>query len=59
MPRFSYTAYDEHGQRASGVIESDTRDAAVDLLFRQGRYPLEVIEGGRGPTVRWWPRPGR
>jgi general secretion pathway protein F len=56
MPRFSYTAYDENGQRASGVIESDTRDAAVDSLFRQGRYPLEVVEGGRRATERWWQR---
>lgn len=55
MPRFSYIAYDENGQRASGVIESETRDTAVDLLFRQGRYPLELVEGD-APTQRWWQR---
>lgn len=56
MPRFSYTAYDDSGQRANGVIESDTREAALESLFRQGRYPMELVEGGRTPTTRWWER---
>jgi general secretion pathway protein F len=56
MPRFSYTAYDDRGARASGVIESQSREAALEALFRQGRYPLELIEGGRAPVQRWWER---
>lgn len=56
MPRFSYTAYDDTGARSAGVIESDTREAAIESLFRQGRYPLELIEGGRAPALRWWER---
>lgn len=56
MPRFAYTAYDDSGRRASGVIDSETREAALDLLFRQGRYPLELVEGGRVPSTRWWER---
>jgi len=56
MPRFSYTAYDDSGQRASGVIESETREAALESLFRQGRYPMELVEGGHVPTTRWWER---
>ena len=56
MPRFSYTAYDDNGARATGVIDSETREAAIESLFRQGRYPLELIEGGRLPTPRWWER---
>ena len=56
MPRFSYTAYDESGQRASGVVESDSREAAVESLFRQGRYPLELTEGSRVRSERWWER---
>jgi general secretion pathway protein F len=56
MPRFSYTAYDDRGVRAAGVIEAETRDAAVEALFRQGRYPLDLVEGGRIPTPRWWER---
>lgn len=56
MPRYSYTAYDDNGARASGVIESQSREAALEALFRQGRYPLELIEGGRAPTQHWWER---
>jgi general secretion pathway protein F len=56
MPRFSYTAYDDRGARAFGVIEAETREAAVEALFRQGRYPLEMVEGGRTPAPRWWER---
>ena len=56
MPRFSYTAYDGNGARGTGVIESETRAAAIEALFRQGRYPLELVEGGRAPAARWWER---
>jgi general secretion pathway protein F len=56
MPRFSYTACDEKGGRAAGVIDAETREAAVEALFRQGRYPLELVEGGGLPAPRWWER---
>lgn len=56
MPRFSYTAYDDSGARATGVVDSETREAAIESLFRQGRYPLELVEGGRVPAPRWWER---
>lgn len=56
MPRFSFTAYDDSGARAAGVIEAETREAAVEALFRQGRYPLDLVEGGRIPAPRWWER---
>jgi general secretion pathway protein F len=57
MPRFSFIARDGKGGRAAGVIEAETRAAAVEALFRQGRYPLELAEGG-GITAqpRWWER---
>ena len=42
MPRFSYTAYDDRGARAAGVIEADTREAAVEAMFRLVRYPLDL-----------------
>lgn len=56
MPRFSYTAYDDSGARAGGIIESETREAALESLYRQGRYPLELIEDGGVPAQRWWER---
>jgi general secretion pathway protein F len=58
MPRFSYIACDDKGGRAAGTIEAGTREAAVEALFRQGRYPLELVEGSRLAAVqpRWWER---
>jgi general secretion pathway protein F len=56
MPRYFYTAYDESGARTSGVVDCETREAAIESLFRQGRYPLELVEGGRAPAARWWER---
>ncbi len=56
MPRFSYTAYDERGARDRGMIDAETREAAIESLFRQGRYPLELIEGDAAPEPRWWER---
>jgi general secretion pathway protein F len=56
MPRFSYTAYDDRGIRTAGTVEAETREEALDSLFRQGRYPLELVEGSRLPAPRWWER---
>jgi general secretion pathway protein F len=56
MPRYSYTACDDRGVRSVGVIEAESREAAIESLFRQGRYPLELAEGSRMPAPRWWER---
>jgi general secretion pathway protein F len=56
MPRFSYTAYDDGGARGKGVIDADNREAAIESLFRQGRYPLELIEGSASSAPHWWER---
>jgi general secretion pathway protein F len=56
MPRFSYTAYDDKGARLEGEVESDSREEAVALLFRQGRYPLDVTDAAAAPEARWWER---
>jgi len=57
MPRFSYVACDDKGGQAAGAIDAETREAAVEALFRQGRYPLELAEGGRpAAQLRWWER---
>jgi general secretion pathway protein F len=55
MPRYSYKAYDANGGRLSGEIESETREAALEALMRQGRYALELVEGGvSAPALPWW-----
>lgn len=56
MPRFSYTAYDSEGVHGRGVIDADSRQAAIDSLFRQGCYPLELTEGTDASLPRWWER---
>jgi general secretion pathway protein F len=54
MPRYSYKAYDAKGGRLAGEIESETREAALEALVRQGRYALELVEGGSAPSPPWW-----
>ena len=55
MPRYSYKAYDAKGGRLVGEIESETREAALEALVRQGRYALELVEGGgSAPSLPWW-----
>src|SRR5258705_9263448 len=55
MPRYSYKAYDGNGGRLAGEIESETREAALEALTRQGRYALELVEGGvSAPSLPWW-----
>jgi general secretion pathway protein F len=55
MPRYSYKAYDANGGRLAGEIESETREAALEALLRQGRYALELVEGGvSAPALPWW-----
>lgn len=56
MPRYSYTAYDDRGARMAGVIDAETRESALEVLSRQGRFPLELVEGGLAPAPRWWER---
>jgi type II secretory pathway component PulF len=43
---FSYTALDAGGGRRTGVIEAETQEAAVSHLAAEGRYVLEIREGG-------------
>jgi general secretion pathway protein F len=55
MPRYSYKAYDAKGGRLAGEIESETREAALEALVRQGRYALELVEGASSaPSLPWW-----
>lgn len=56
MPRFSYKAYDAAGLLQQGEIECESRDAALDALFRRGQHPLEVREGDLHDEPRWWER---
>jgi len=56
MARFSYTAYDHRGARTAGEISAETRESALEALSRQGRFPLELVEGGAVAAPRWWER---
>lgn len=48
---FSYTALDAGGAKRSGVIEAESREAAVARLDSEGRYVLEIKEGGRSSSA--------
>jgi general secretion pathway protein F len=56
MPRFWYEAYDQKGARTAGEIQAETREAALQALFRQGHYPLALVDGGKASTTPWWQR---
>ena len=56
MPRYSYTAYDDRGARTAGEVDAETRESALEALSRQGRFPLDLVEGGAPPAQRWWER---
>jgi general secretion pathway protein F len=56
MPKFSYKAYDGRGARSTGEIDAETRELALEALSRQGRFPLELVQGGTASAQRWWER---
>jgi general secretion pathway protein F len=56
MPRYSYTAYDDRGTRTAGEVDAETRESALETLSRQGRFPLDLVEGGAPLAQRWWER---
>jgi type IV pilus assembly protein PilC len=47
---FAYTALDAGGARRSGVIDAETKDAAVAQLGADGRFVLEIKEQGSTPA---------
>jgi len=56
MPRYVYRSYDQRGVLKQGALETQSREAAIEALHRQGHFPLEVTEGGAESTKRWWER---
>ncbi|MDX1935124.1 MAG: type II secretion system F family protein [Capsulimonadales bacterium] len=46
---FSYSAIDASGTKRSGVVEAETREAAIAHLAAEGRYVLEIREGAAAP----------
>lgn len=44
MSSFTYTALDAGGKRTSGVIDADSRAAALDQVIARGLNPLQVQE---------------
>lgn len=56
MPRYVYSAYDQHGVLKRGSLETQSREAAIESLRRQGQFPLDIAEGDTKSTKRWWER---
>lgn len=46
---FSYRAYDGEGRVIEGVVEEQSREAAIDVLRRRGAYPVDVVEASATP----------
>ena len=44
---FTYTALDSAGARRTGVVEAESREAALARLDSEGRVVLELAEGDR------------
>lgn len=55
---FSYTALDAAGAKRSGVIEAENREAAMAKLDAEGRFVLELKEGGRTAATATTPSRG-
>jgi type II secretory pathway component PulF len=52
---FSYTAIDASGAKKNGVIEAETREAAIAKLDAEGRFVLEISEQ-RGASLSATPK---
>lgn len=52
MPQFSYKAKKSDGSAAAGTLQAETERAAVDMLGRQGLFPLEIAEFGAKSVAR-------
>ncbi|HRI44745.1 MAG TPA: type II secretion system F family protein [Fimbriimonadaceae bacterium] len=47
MTTFAYTALEPSGKKKTGYIDAPSREAAIDLVTRDGRYVLEIAEQAR------------
>ena len=56
MPRYVYRSYDQRGVLKSGTLDTQSREAALEALRREGYFPLEVTEGAAPSGQRWWER---
>lgn len=52
MARFAYRTYDAGGETRDGEISAETRQAALDILHRQGLVPVSVIERSAGDAAK-------
>ena len=48
MANFEYRALDAQGTETTGVIAADDENDAVSQLRRNGLYPTQVVEQGKG-----------
>jgi type II secretory pathway component PulF len=56
---WAYTALDASGARKNGVIEAETKDAAVAQLGAEGRFVLEIRAQGAGGVAETTLKHGR
>ena len=51
MARFTYVAFDSHGQESTGIVEARTTNDAIGQLRQAGFFPTNVYEEGKGGLV--------
>lgn len=57
MPRYVYRSYDQRGVLKQGSLDTQSREAALEALHRQGHFALEVREGeAASDDKKWWER---
>ena len=56
MPSFTYTARDESGAPASGVIAAESVAEASQMLRREGKYPISIQRGTIANSPEGTPR---
>lgn len=47
MTTFAYTALEPSGKKKTGYIDAPSREAAIEIVAREGRYVLEIAEQAR------------
>lgn len=52
MANFQYSALDAKGEQTTGVLSAGSEAEAIQQLRNQGLYPTQIVEEGKGKTIK-------